>query len=334
VYFARLVHEAGEPEFKYVANMHGDEVLGRELLLQLVTFLCDNYGKSDLVTSLVDTTRIHVIPCLNPDGYSRQRRPNANNVDLNRNFPSLLSPAASARIQPETAALIDWSRLYPFVLSANLHSGSQVVNYPYDFNAAQAQVDSPTPDDSTFRMLSLAYSRANLPMLRGQAPCVQHTRFKEGIVNGAVWYVADRTMQDWNYEFTNDFEVTVELSCEKLVRQADLRRYWDENKFALLSYVGQVHKGVRGLVKASGSGAPVSGATIQVEGIAKNVTSFVDGDYWRLLSPGKYVVSASHPDFVGQSRQIEVKDGAATVADFTLERRGKTLASIICQLDP
>lgn len=47
-------------------------------------------------------------------------------------------------------------------------------------------------------------------------------------------------MQDWNYLATNDFEVTIELSCEKIVSQAKLREYWNENKYALLSYIGQV----------------------------------------------------------------------------------------------
>ena len=47
-------------------------------------------------------------------------------------------------------------------------------------------------------------------------------------------------MQDWNYQNTNDFEVTVELSCEKLVDEKRLNEFWNDNKFSLLSFMGQV----------------------------------------------------------------------------------------------
>lgn len=47
-------------------------------------------------------------------------------------------------------------------------------------------------------------------------------------------------MQDWNYQNSNDFEVTVELSCEKLVDEKKLNDFWNDNKFSLLSFMGQV----------------------------------------------------------------------------------------------
>ncbi|MBZ0254941.1 peptidase M14 [bacterium] len=64
--------EIGDPDRKpgmYIdGNIHGNEVQAGEVVAYTAWYLCENYGKVDLVTDLVDTRVLYIIPSVNPDG--------------------------------------------------------------------------------------------------------------------------------------------------------------------------------------------------------------------------------------------------------------------------
>ncbi|XP_076831943.1 carboxypeptidase D [Brachyhypopomus gauderio] len=325
-------HEPGEPEFKYVGNMHGNEVVGRELLLNLIEYLCRNYGSDPEVNDLVNSTRIHIMPSMNPDGYEvaqegdisgYQGRNNSNNFDLNRNFPDQFKTITEPR-QPETIAVMNWARNYSFVLSANLHGGSLVVNYPFDDNPDGISRYSKSPDDDVFKMVSSAYAKENPQMFQGH-PCTDIKEypdefFQDGITNGANWYNIPGGMQDWMYMNTNCFEVTIELGCVKYPPAWQLPMYWEQNRRSLLEFIHQVHRGVKGMVIDSRDGAGIPNATITVDEISHPITTSKAGDYWRLLVPGPYHLTASAEGYTSIDTYVTVPENGVEEVNFKLTR--------------
>ncbi|XP_068045350.1 probable carboxypeptidase X1 [Anomalospiza imberbis] len=361
-------HEVGEPEFRYVAGMHGNEVLGRELLLNLMEFLCREFRLGNpRVVQLVTGTRIHLLPSMNPDGYETAYKLGSElagwamgrwtyeGIDLNHNFADLntalwdaedndLVPhefpnhyipipeyytLANATVAPETRAVIAWMQRYPFVLSANLHGGELVVTYPFDMSRTywKAQELTPTPDDGVFRWLATVYATANLAMASGERrPCHydDFTRFGN-IINGANWHTVAGSMNDFSYLHTNCFEITVELSCDKFPHASELPEEWENNRESLLLFMEQVHRGIKGVVRDSDTEQGIPNAIISVDGINHDVRTASDGDYWRLLNPGEYEVTARAEGYEAATQPCRVYfENVPTPCSFRLARaRGR-----------
>ncbi|KAJ8360177.1 hypothetical protein SKAU_G00167020 [Synaphobranchus kaupii] len=192
-------HELGEPEFRYTAGSHGNEALGRELLLLLMQFMCQEYLVGNpRIRHLVEETRIHLLPSVNPDGYEKAHevgselggwslgRWSPDGLDIHHNFPDLNSilweaearmwvprkvlnhhlsipdwyQSENATVAMETRALITWMEKIPFVLGGNLQGGELVVTFPYDMVRVKwkVQEQNPTPDDHVYRWLAFSYA--------------------------------------------------------------------------------------------------------------------------------------------------------------------------------
>ena len=122
---------------------------------------------------------------------------------------------------------------------------------------------SATPDHDLFQDLARVYSDNHLTMKTKKCG---FDNFANGITNGAAWYVVAGGMQDYNYLYTNCFEITVEMSCCKFVQEPVLNEKWNENKDSMVRFLNEVHKGVKGHVKDENDNF-VSGAEIVVENV-------------------------------------------------------------------
>ena len=315
------------PMVKYIANMHGDETVGRELLIALSEYLAKSYGSDERITNLLDTTEIHIVPTMNPDGFEKKTlfgqsvRQNSNNVDLNRAFPTWedlgkdRNELTNGR-EKEVTAVVDWILDNPFVLSINFHDGAVVANYPWDDKDSEPWTKSNlfrpyeggkrnhyTPDHDEFVSLATLYSAQHNNMFRGTSSCVDSSQFKDGITNGVDWYVVRGGMQDFNYLFSNCMEITLELSCTKKPKEDKLQGEWEKNKESLITFLEQAKSAVKGIVTDE-NGNPVNDAIIQVSDRSKDVTTTERGEYWRILVPGKYKIKAIKGNI--QSDEVEV----------------------------
>ncbi|THD23670.1 Carboxypeptidase E [Fasciola hepatica] len=325
----------GVPEFKYVANMHGNEAVGRELLLRLAYDMCKGWRNMDpKISRLVGTTRIHLLPTMNPDGWEKAYksdekmredigRLNKNRTDLNRDFPDLdqevfnhafdkgptdhlysyTTEKNKGRFQKETRMIMQWLDQYNFVLSANIHGGDLVVNYPYDNSPSGRAVPSKTPDHNIFLELAHSYAEFNPLMREGINASPDFDKdFKHGTVNGADWYPITGSMQDYNYLATNAFELTLEVGIPKFPPAEELEKYWDQNREALYNFMAQVHRGIKGSIHGfDGQKLTVlANAVVSVTNttdpnnaipITHNIWSGSNGYYYRLLNRGRYTVT-------------------------------------------
>lgn len=301
--------EEAEPEVKYVSSMHGDEIVGQELMLRLAELLLSQYSTNSRIARIVNNTEIWIMPNMNFDGTNMNyngsfspRRWNANGVDLNRNFPDREygDPPFAGHpyaLQPETINIMQFSDQHNFVMSANFHGGALVANYPWDKYLPGDIGTYPyagSVEDQAFIENALTYAMPNLPMFNSSV-------FQNGITNGAAWYETDGCMQDWNYNEKKCMSMTLEISQIKWPAFSTMDQYWDDNRESLLAYIEKALSGIRGIVTDSITGSPLAaGITILETGLQFENDADL-GDYYRVTSAGTYSLLFESPGYFSKT---------------------------------
>ena len=293
--------DEAEPEFLYTSSIHGDETTGYVLMLDLMDYILSNYGSNFELTDLVNSMEIYINPLANPDGTYNggnntlvgARRGNANNVDLNRNYPDPLDGQHPDGYtwQPETMAFMDFAASRHFVASCNFHGGEEVVNYPWDTQYALAA------DDAWWQYVSQEY--VDTARIHGN-PAYMTSNNPTGITNGAVWYIVKGGRQDYMNYWHHCREFTIELSVTKKLQASLLIPYWNYNYRSLILYLKQATYGIHGIITDSITGQPIAAKVFVTNHDTFNSETYSSanlGDYSRLIKAGTYTLQFSAPNY-------------------------------------
>jgi murein tripeptide amidase MpaA len=314
--------EEDEPEFMYSAQMHGNETVGFIMMLHLIDHFLTNYGVDTDITFLLNEVEIWINPLANPDGayYGGDQtingaiRSNANGVDLNRNFPDFvdgLHPDGNDW-QPENIAMMDFISDHNFVISSNIHSGAELVNYPWDTASVL------TADDDWWQMVSHTYADT----AQFYSPNGYFDGFDDGISNGYAWYEADGTRQDYVTYFQHGREMTLELTDQYLLPENQLLDHWDYNHASFINYIKECLYGIRGHV-TNEFGEPLEAIIRIPDHDMDNSEVHTDpdhGNYHRLIMPGTYDLQFEAWGYISEEvAAVNVSPNHATIVDVSLE---------------
>ncbi|MFN3875408.1 MAG: M14 family zinc carboxypeptidase [Flavobacteriales bacterium] len=216
IHMVRLSSEADQdldrPELLYTALHHAREPVSASQLIYFMWHLLENYGSDGEATYVLDHFELHVVPCVNPDGYAynqaispeggglwrKNRRENGDGtfgVDLNRNYGHLWglnnqgsSPNPSSEVyrgpapfsEPETQAIRDLCAQHQFRMALNYHSHGNLIVYPWGHSPGAY-----TPDSAQFVRCALSMAR--------------DSRYFFGTANQTVGYVVNGSSDDWMY---------------------------------------------------------------------------------------------------------------------------------------
>ena len=313
--------ESDEPEFYYMGQIHGDELVASIVLMHLIDDLLTLYRTDTRIDNIVNEIDIYINPLANPDGLyaggnntvAGATRGNANHIDMNRNYPDPEDGQHpdGYETQPEIIAQIEFIAEHNFVLTADLHSGIEVIMYPwFTWETLHA-------DDNWFQNVCQTYVEAAHEL----SPPEYFTYAGEGVLNGFLYCPISGCSVDYMNWYQNVRCFCLELSYEKALPADELEDYYLWNYNAMLLFMEETLCGLRGIV-TNEFGITIE-AKITVEDHDFNHSEiYTDpdiGDYHRPIGEGIYDFTYSSWGYESQTFTISVPAQDIVIQDVSLQ---------------
>lgn len=297
-----------EPAIHFEGGIHGNEKIGWAVTFEMLKYLVTNYVTDTLVTRLVDSREIWLLPMYNPDGYDTTpaRRYNGNNVDLNRNWGWMwgweYNMGTAPFSEPENRAVLDHLRRHPFVMFVSYHAGTEYISYPWSCTAHETIMEN--------RQISFLSQRYSIP---------NGYEYGQGSIG---MYEINGSTKDYDYG-QGMMGWSIEVHYLKTPPADSIQPTFDRNRPAILEFCHRAGQGIHGTVTDAGTDQPLH-AQIWVS--PANWPSFNDptlGDYHRFYLPGTYDVTFRAPGY---------RD--TTVTDVVVPSSGDSSVTLDMQMTP
>ncbi len=360
---ANVQTEEDEPAFYFVGEHHAREPLSTETCMGILIHLVENYGSDPLVTDILNTSEVWIVPLLNPDGHKivlqqtdiwwrKNLRDNNGNhsfnhqsygdgldgVDLNRNYgwfwgytsatddqESATYHGPEAFSEPETQALRDFLLSKPFLAGIGYHTYGEYVLYPYGYVSGIA-----APDQTELATLADEIS-ALLPSLEygNYAP-------------GASWelYPVSGSLDDWMYAQTGAYAYTIEMATQFIPPAAQIPQIVQHQVNGAMALLQRKNrKTLSGHITDAITGEPLS-ALILVDGIddqpvyrKPRYSDPAFGAYHYFLPAGYHTVHYLCPGYATQTLTAQISPDTPTIQDVSLFPTQAQELSILVQDD-
>ena len=293
-----------EPEVLFDGGIHGDELMGPEILIRFAEEICGNYGTDPDITDMIDNREIWLYMMVNPDGRVNMSRYNNNGVDLNRDWGFMWdawggSPGAYSQV--ESKALRSWMYGNQAVVHTTYHGGTEELLYPWSYRPDPAPDDIHLHDFATIYVSNSGY--ASLPFGQGYGGLYP--------INGST--------KDANYAVIGSVTWTMEISLDKQPPTSLIPYYYNINYTSIIATIEAAGNGLSGLITDAVTGEPVAGIVF-VDELMPVYSDPDAGDYHKYVVPGTYDITVVANGYEPLTHtNVAVGAGGQGTSDFALQ---------------